>query len=336
MTLYDLLEIPTDATDKEIKSAYKKLARKYHPDVNKDGAAMFVKINNAYSILSDPIQKIKYDMMVSTSTAHTFEIFTKGQANPDTYYSQADLWHQSFMRQNTPTTEWGFGPDFYGPQPGPFAPEPPQFVDDFMPFEATTQQVKIINGPKAYLDKDVSSAYFQLFKENAIDPETAQRLLRKEEAVAARITLRKLADFVKFKYDFASWVKTKRHMDIDVLLEVTEAEIAAQTKINLPLKLKIINDDPSPDVWREEAINYVFALPKTCRNGEVMEFFHKGNKALGWQGDLVVTVRIVPAVKDRVKVYGTEEPLDTTRLWFALDPAGERAGLYRYRTIKTR
>lgn len=239
------------------------------------------------------------------------------------------------MRQNTPTTEWGFGPDYYGPRQAPYPPEPP-FMDDYAPFEATTQQVKVINGPKAYLDPDVSAAYFGLFKHNAIDPEVAQRLLRKDEAIAGRITLRTLPDFVKFKYDFASWVKTKRHMDIDVLLEVTQAEIDSQTKINLPLKLKIINDGTAADVWREEAISYVFALPKTCRNGEVMEFFHKGNKALGWQGDLVVTVRVVPAVKDRVKVYCSDEPSDTTRLWFALDPAGERNGAYRYRTVKTR
>lgn len=335
MTLYDLLEIPANASEKEIKSAYKRLARKYHPDVNKDGAAMFVKINNAYSILSDPIQKIKYDMMVNTSTAHTFEIFTKGQANPDTYYSQADLWHQSFMRQNTPTTEWDFGPNYFGPHPGPFPPEPP-YMDEYVPFEATTQHVKVINGPKAYLDPDVSAAYFGLFKHNTIDPEVAQRLLRKDEAVAARITLRTLTDFVKFKYDFASWVKTKRHMDIDVLLEVTQDEITNQTKINLPLKLKIINHNPISDLWHEEPINYVFALPKGCRNGEVLEFFHKGNKALGWQGDLVVTVRVVTQIKDRIKVYCGEQPTDYTRLWFALDPAGEHNNSYRYRTVKTR
>lgn len=91
MTLYDLLEIPTNASDKEIKNAYKKMARRYHPDINKDGQAMFVRINNAYAILSDSRQKAKYDTMLSSSTARTFEIFTSGAANPDTYYSPSDL-----------------------------------------------------------------------------------------------------------------------------------------------------------------------------------------------------------------------------------------------------
>ncbi len=52
---YDILGIPRNADEKEIKKAYRNLARKYHPDVCKEPGAedRFKKINEAYSVLSD-------------------------------------------------------------------------------------------------------------------------------------------------------------------------------------------------------------------------------------------------------------------------------------------
>jgi len=61
---YDLLGIKKDASDKEIKQAYRRLARKYHPDVNpgdKSAEARFKEINAAYEILSDRDKRNKYD-----------------------------------------------------------------------------------------------------------------------------------------------------------------------------------------------------------------------------------------------------------------------------------
>jgi DnaJ-class molecular chaperone len=61
---YDLLSVKRDATDKEIRTAYRKLARKYHPDVNpgdKAAEAKFKQINAAHEVLSDPEKRKKYD-----------------------------------------------------------------------------------------------------------------------------------------------------------------------------------------------------------------------------------------------------------------------------------
>ena len=61
---YQTLGISRTASDKDIKQAYRKLARKYHPDVNpgnKSAEEKFKEINNAYEVLSDPEKRKKYD-----------------------------------------------------------------------------------------------------------------------------------------------------------------------------------------------------------------------------------------------------------------------------------
>jgi DnaJ-class molecular chaperone len=64
---YKTLGVARTASEKEIKSAYRRLARQYHPDVNKDPKATdrFKLINEAYEVLSDPKKRTKYDQLGS-------------------------------------------------------------------------------------------------------------------------------------------------------------------------------------------------------------------------------------------------------------------------------
>ena len=60
---YDLLGVSKSASDAEIKSAFRKLAKKYHPDINKDpdAPAKFKEAQEAYAVLSDANKRSQYD-----------------------------------------------------------------------------------------------------------------------------------------------------------------------------------------------------------------------------------------------------------------------------------
>lgn len=59
--LYEVLGVPSTASQREIRQAYYRLAVVYHPDKNPDGAGVFKEVSFAYGILSDPEQRAMYD-----------------------------------------------------------------------------------------------------------------------------------------------------------------------------------------------------------------------------------------------------------------------------------
>ncbi len=62
---YEIMGVARDATQDEIKRAYRKLARKYHPDVSKasDAEAKFKEVGEAYEVLKDPEKRAAYDQL---------------------------------------------------------------------------------------------------------------------------------------------------------------------------------------------------------------------------------------------------------------------------------
>ena len=81
-SLYETLGISSSASEAEIKKAYRKLARQFHPDVNKEASAeeKFKEINAAYEVLSDKNKKAQYDMHGDAMFGgQNFHDFARGQ-----------------------------------------------------------------------------------------------------------------------------------------------------------------------------------------------------------------------------------------------------------------
>jgi molecular chaperone DnaJ len=122
MDLYELLGIARGATLIEIKRSYKRLARKYHPDINPgDNAAeaRFKEITRAYETLSDPERRLRYDAgaLSAASTAVSFEFegfdFSGGMAHADAP-TFGDLFAEVFsQRQEAQAAEPVRGADLH-------------------------------------------------------------------------------------------------------------------------------------------------------------------------------------------------------------------------------
>ncbi len=100
---YKLLGVQKNATQDQIKQAYRELALKYHPDRNKDKSAedTFKKINEAYAVLGDPEKRKQYDMMGS-------EAFNRRYTEEDIFrgFNFQDIFKDMGVNVN-----FGFGDD---------------------------------------------------------------------------------------------------------------------------------------------------------------------------------------------------------------------------------
>ena len=134
---YDILNVRRNASEQEIKQAYRRLARKHHPDVNPDdksAEAKFKKINEAYEVLSDKKNRKKYDRF-GDQWQHADQ-FTRAQSqSPFRNFDQGGR-----------TTSWGefkdglFDELFRGAGPATPRPPPRRGRDIESPVEVTLEE----------------------------------------------------------------------------------------------------------------------------------------------------------------------------------------------------
>ena len=114
-SLYETLEVNENSTSAEIKKAYRSLAKKYHPDINKTPQAeeKFKEINAAYEVLGDEKKKNQYDMHGdSMFGGQNFHDFAQGQGSG---VDINDILNQMFQGQGGFGQQGGFGGGFGQP-----------------------------------------------------------------------------------------------------------------------------------------------------------------------------------------------------------------------------
>jgi len=77
LNFYELLGISPDADDLAIKGAYKRFARRYHPDrAGPQSEALFIEVRKVYESLSNPVKRLAYDRYVTSSFGQSHRLLT--------------------------------------------------------------------------------------------------------------------------------------------------------------------------------------------------------------------------------------------------------------------
>ena len=107
MNYYELLGIDNNASADEIKSAYKKQMKKWHPDINKDkdAVSMSMKINEAKDVLLDETKRKEYDDFLNHKETNTYEKYSNIKRETPNYYNYAEY-------ENKMVTKWEYLRDY--------------------------------------------------------------------------------------------------------------------------------------------------------------------------------------------------------------------------------
>lgn len=108
MNYYDVLKVDKDASAQEIKASYKKLIKRYHPDLypgNKTKAEAITRnLNEAYDVLSDPDKRALYDLSIDEPISETKTYDYTPPKQQHYYYQQTTYNRQNSYQEKRPPT----------------------------------------------------------------------------------------------------------------------------------------------------------------------------------------------------------------------------------------
>jgi curved DNA-binding protein CbpA len=112
MTYYEILKVNNNASIEEINKAFRDLAKKYHPDLNRaeDAKNKFINIYEAYSILKDPLKRATYDNKIrhSYSSEKNHQHSTGEKTNQNNYHSDYEGWRENARTEGKKYSETSY------------------------------------------------------------------------------------------------------------------------------------------------------------------------------------------------------------------------------------
>jgi curved DNA-binding protein CbpA len=105
---YKILGLPKNATKEEIKKRYRELAKKYHPDVNKEenATSLMQEILEAYYILSDDEARERYDLLYDRFYAYKYESNTKSSNSSNSNRQESKTESKGFQFNDPILEKW--------------------------------------------------------------------------------------------------------------------------------------------------------------------------------------------------------------------------------------
>ena len=108
LNYYELLGIKKNANNEEIKDAYKKQMKKWHPDINKscDATTISSKLNEAKEILLDPVKRKDYDEYLNKKIDENYNYYTQNKQNTNNHNKE------NTQYENEKVTKWQYLKDW--------------------------------------------------------------------------------------------------------------------------------------------------------------------------------------------------------------------------------
>ena len=266
---YKILDVNRNATDKEVQQAYRRLARKYHPDLNHGNKAneeKFKEINAAYEVLSDPDKRSKYDRF-GDNWEHA------DQFQGTTTATGAD----TFFRQSV-----GYGADPFNLGGSGFG----NVFDDFL--GRVAGQGRSRTTAEVPLELTLEEAYSGTSRTVQLPPDATGNTRRVEAKIPPGVDTGAKVH-----------VSTGNRTDLYLVITVASHKRFTRKGVNLNLELSVpLVDAMLGSEQKVQTLKNVVVLtvPQESQNGQVFRLRGQGMPRLnkpGVKGDLFVKLKVV-------------------------------------------